>query len=96
MFMFDKRCREQVQRFQTGRSLWSSDKGKDLGYHHISGSIYLSCETKLHFLVTLYRYALLFFGPFKYSGDGLSVEYTSYPRVRYVSLIDSDLTLLIY
>ena len=81
------------QNFNTTGSLWSSDKGKGLGCHHISSSIHLPCETKSYFPGHLHGYGLLHFGPFEYPGEGLSVGCTSYPGVRSVSLIDPGLIL---
>ena len=81
-----------IVNFYTG-SLWSSGKGKGLRCHHISSSIHLSCETKLHLLVIVHGYGLLLFGLFLYPGESLSVGCASHPEVRSVSLIDPSLTL---
>lgn len=77
--------------------LWLSGKVNGLRCYHISGSINLPCKTKSHFLGhTLHGYELLHFGPFEYPGDGLSMGCTFHSEIRYVSLIDLGLTLLLF
>lgn len=54
-----------------------------------------TCYAKLSyiFLVIFHGYELLHFSPFEYPREDLSVGCTSYPEVRYVSLINPDLII---
>lgn len=55
-------------------------------------------EMSLYFRFDLpaIRNQITFFDLFEYVGEGLSVGFTSHLRVRCVSLIDPDLTLLVF
>ena len=50
IYTLDKRGKDKyINGESLVESLWSSGKEKDLEYHHISGSIHMSCKTKSHF-----------------------------------------------